>query len=498
VLKNSQLNSLQRALHYCQGYGLFFSQCNTQAQKAPLVTHLKTNVQPSIAELALVPENDVYIDIQIARLASNLSRNSVIFIYDIEKLFYLKERYLLNELSSRHNLYKNLKCSIVFWLPEFLLAEIFDHAADFANNYTGLYNFSSPPPETFSLTHWKNDSFIEQLSFKERQHWVIQLKNLLAESGPENHAARSDLLNRLGLIYNSIGVYHKAIDCYQEDLTLSRQLRDKRNEGNALHSISSVYMTQGNYKRALQYLKKSLRVRQAINDVKGEESTLNTLIEIYSTKGDREKTLQSLEKLLVIKQSANDKQGEASTLNLLATVAIAKDDNKMAQQHMEKSLVILQAIGDKKGESETLNNLATAAHTQGEHELAIQYSEQSLIITRVINNKPSEAVALHNISQIYKMRGDNKMALDYLEQSLEIRLAMNDKKAACRTLFNIGHIHWQNNHLQETISTWQQTYKIAEEIDFSQVLQALESMAKELGGEDLSFWKNPKPLKSLQ
>ena len=490
--KNSQLNNLQRALYYSQDYGLFFAQCNTPIQQDPLVTHLKSNIQSPVLELKLVPENNIYIDIQLAKLASNSTKNSTIFVYDVEKLFYLKERYLLNELNSRHNLYRYLERSIVFWVPEFLLAELFNHAPDFTNDYTALYDFNSLPSKTLNLQYWENDSFIDQLSFEERQHWVIYVKNLLAESGPENHATQSDLLHRLGLIYSSIGAYQKAIDCYKQNLTLSRLLGDKKNEGKLLYNMSSVYQSQGNYRTAIRYLKKSLHIRQSINDVTGEDTTLNTLFQAYSAKDDKEKALQSLEKLLVLKQSTDDKQGEATTLNRLAARTLAEGDNKISLQYLEKSLVILQAIGNRKGEEETLGHLASLVHAQGNHELAIQYSEQSLVITRVINNKLGEAITLHNISQIYKARGNNEMALKYLEQSLEIRLAINDKEGACRTLFNIGHIHWQNKHIQKAAAIWLKSYKIAEQINFSQVLQALESMAKELGGEDLDFWKNPK------
>ncbi|KPA13143.1 hypothetical protein MHK_006650, partial [Candidatus Magnetomorum sp. HK-1] len=85
-------------------------------------------------------------------------------------------------------------------------------------------------------------------------------------------------------------------------------------------------------------------------------------------------------------------------------------------------------------------------------------------------------------------RGDYETALRYLEQSLEIRREIGDRSGMCATLFNMGHIHSQNNDQQKAEMHWVKSYHIAKQIGYAQVLSALENLAQQLGGNDLSFW----------
>jgi len=58
------------------------------------------------------------------------------------------------------------------------------------------------------------------------------------------------------------------------------------------------------------------------------------------------------------------------------------------------------------------------------------------------------------------------------------------------TLFNMGHIHAQNDEIHDAIGLWLQIYGIAKPIHLAQLLDALESLAGQLGQEGgLQFWQ---------
>ncbi len=60
----------------------------------------------------------------------------------------------------------------------------------------------------------------------------------------------------------------------------------------------------------------------------------------------------------------------------------------------------------------------------------------------------------------------------------------------CATLFNMGHIYLQNKQLEEAIEAWVTVYKIAKPMGLAQVLEALESLAGDLGLEGgLDAWE---------
>jgi tetratricopeptide (TPR) repeat protein len=107
--------------------------------------------------------------------------------------------------------------------------------------------------------------------------------------------------------------------------------------------------------------------------------------------------------------------------------------------------------------------------------------QQSLKIQQEIGDKKGVGATLNNLSQIYKARGDYATALDYLQQSLKIQQEIGDKAGLCATLFNIGHIHHQNEASALAMQYWQESYQIAKEIGLSEVLNALQNLAGQLG-----------------
>ncbi|MCP4420640.1 MAG: CHAT domain-containing protein [Chloroflexi bacterium] len=126
----------------------------------------------------------------------------------------------------------------------------------------------------------------------------------------------------------------------------------------------------------------------------------------------------------------------------------------------------------------------------GNYGTALTYLEQSLKISREIGDKSGEGTTLNNMATTAHARGDYETALTYLEQSLKIRREIGDTAGLCVTLFNMGHIHWQNEQQQEAMSAWTTTYTLAKPMGLANVLQALESLAGQLGGEGgLAVWE---------
>ena len=126
----------------------------------------------------------------------------------------------------------------------------------------------------------------------------------------------------------------------------------------------------------------------------------------------------------------------------------------------------------------------------GNYETALGYLKQSLQIMQQIGDKAGEGTTLNNISQIYDAQGDYETALGYLKQSLQIRQQIGDKAGLCATLFNMGHMHWQNKQQDQAMGAWVTVYTIAKSMNLAQALQALASLAPQLGiPEGLAGWE---------
>ncbi|MBT9098825.1 tetratricopeptide repeat protein [Methylovulum psychrotolerans] len=488
-----ELKHLRRALQLCKGFGLYFVSCNTVPLRNELVAALKANLATPIVELPLMPENDIFIDAQMMALLAAASADAIVFIYDLEKLYHLKDRYVIQELNWRREFYGRANHPVVFWMPDFLLTEIFNEAPDFADWRSGLYEFTLSQPEQLSLMQstWESvgENFIEQLSLTEKQRWIVNLENLLAElAGQEASRTKSDLLCRLGMLYGSLGNYEQALGCYQRTLQIQRDIGDKAGEGATLSNIATIAHAKGDYKKALMSLKEALQIDREVGDKESEGLALNNISQIHKVNGDYVSALDYLGQSLKIQQGIGDKRGEGATLNNLATVSHAKGDYDTALRYLIKSLQIRQDIGDKQGEGVTLNNLSQVYQVKGDYETALHYLTQSLQIRQTIGDKQGEGTTLNNISQIYVVKGDYDTALVYLTKALQISQSISNLAGECTVLFNIGYIYLQNDELQYALSTWLKAYHIAKKIGLAEALKNLDELAKQLGHEGLAWW----------
>ena len=491
---------MRRALQRCKGFGLYFARCNAPSLRTELVATLKSALTTPIIELTLQPDNDIFIDVQMAQLLENAPADAIVFIYDIEKLFNLENRDVIQELNWRRGLYGRMAHPVVFWLPEFILVELFNHASDFMDWRSGVYEFSLSQAEQQNLlsSTWQSasENFVEQLSLPEKQRWISQLQNLLAELEGEQSTTKSQLLNRLGQLYDSLGKYDNALTCFQQNLSIQQDIGEKQGEGATLNNLATTAHAKGDYDTALTYLTQSLKISQDIGDKQGEGVTLNNLSQIYKAKGDYDTALTYLTQSLKIQQDIGDKKGEGTTLNNLATTAHAKGDYDTALTYLTQSLKISQDIGDKQGEGVTLNNLSQIYKAKGDYDTALTYLTQSLKIQQDIGDKKGEGTTLNNLATTAHAKGDYDTALTYLTQSLKIQQDIGDRKGESATLFNMGHIHRQNNEQELAMKAWRQSYQIAKQIGATQALAALEKLSQQLGGKGLNFWEQLQPLQN--
>ncbi len=285
------------------------------------------------------------------------------------------------------------------------------------------------------------------------------------------------------------GQLEPALFSLKKALTVSKEIGDRSVEGTILNNISGVCHSRGDYDTALDYLSQSLAIVHETGDRSGEVAIQNNMSQSYDARGDYDTALDYLKKSLALAREIGDRFGEGATLNNISQIFIARGDYEVALEYLNQSLVIVREIGNRSGEGTTLNNISQIYDARGDYEMTLDYLNQSLAIFREIGNRSGEGATLNNISQIYHSRGDYDSALDYLKQSLVIVREIGDRSGFCYTLFNIGHIHMLNKETSEALSAWTTVYGIARKIQLFEVLTHLDSLARKMGQDGLSFWE---------
>ena len=92
--------------------------------------------------------------------------------------------------------------------------------------------------------------------------WEQGLK-LAKKSGDQ--PAVADFLGNLGLVYDALGQYDRALDYLRQALAIHRELKDPRGEAHDLNNQGVVYRHLNQYEQALEHH------RQALNTLPGDQ-----------------------------------------------------------------------------------------------------------------------------------------------------------------------------------------------------------------------------------
>jgi tetratricopeptide (TPR) repeat protein len=195
-------------------------------------------------------------------LASRNSKNIVFFVHNVEKGFPDSLQYLNFK---RETIAEN-HIKVIFWVTEKELTRISRDAPDFFAFRNRVVAFMEVPlkedrrPDVvdFALeTEYKSlDEIKSSIELKEK---------LLAELSGDDEIS-GFLLGSLGVLYDQIGSYKKAIQYLEKALAISQEIGDRRGEGSHLNSLGFAIINENKYKEALACYLLARDIRTQIKD----------------------------------------------------------------------------------------------------------------------------------------------------------------------------------------------------------------------------------------
>jgi tetratricopeptide (TPR) repeat protein len=232
--------------------------------------------------------------------------------------------------------------------------------------------------------------------------------------------SEGDWLSSLGNAYHDLGQLERAIGYYQQALMITREVGDRRAEGADLSNLGLTYRDLGQLERAIEYLQQALVISREIGDLRWEDADLGSLGNAYYELGQVERAVDYHQRALAISRVIGDRRNEGSHLGNLGNAYRDLGQVERAIESYERALAIARGIGDLRGEGNRLGNLGNAYSDLGHLERAVGYYQQALSIAREIGDRSAEGNHLANLGNVYRDLGQVEQARDYLEQALRI------------------------------------------------------------------------------
>ncbi len=225
-----------------------------------------------------------------------------------------------------------------------------------------------------------------------REHIRWREAALAAAPRMKDRRAAAAHLGNLGLAYDDLGDYRRAIEYHEQALAILREIGDRRGEGNALGNLGIAYKNLGDYPRAIEYYQQRLQIAREISDPRGEGSALGNLGNAYGSLGDYRRAIEYHEQALAILREIGDRHSEGKTLGNLGSAYGSLGEYRRAIEYCEPRLEIAREIGDRLGEGNALWNMSLAFDKLGEHPRAIPLAEAALEIYEQIESPNAERV----------------------------------------------------------------------------------------------------------
>ncbi|KAK2849389.1 hypothetical protein Q5P01_009223 [Channa striata] len=229
----------------------------------------------------------------------------------------------------------------------------------------------------------------------------------------------------LSRLYADMLLYGQSIVYYEHCVSVSRELKDKRLEGEYLEILSSLYLslnTERSSRKSLDYTKQSLRISIDLGKREEESETWLQVGRIYYLIQEDELADMYLQAAVKTALRMNDPHFAMSIYEEAGDVYFKGHRNRKASLpfYRDGSLPFARSISDIDSEFRLLNKLTELLMDLGEQEEALQYADLAVQIASKTGVRVNERTAFHRLGSVYYNLQQYEMAENYYLKSLSM------------------------------------------------------------------------------
>ncbi|XP_047441644.1 SH3 domain and tetratricopeptide repeat-containing protein 2 isoform X2 [Mugil cephalus] len=227
----------------------------------------------------------------------------------------------------------------------------------------------------------------------------------------------------LSRLYADMLLYGQSIVYYEHCVSVSRELKDKKLEGEYLEILSSIYLslnTEKSSRKSLDYTKQSLRISIDLGKREEESETWLQVGRIYYLIHEDELADMYLQAAVKTALRMNDHHFAMSIYEEAGDVYFKGVRNRMASLpfYRDGSLPFARSIKDVHSEFRLLSKLTELLMNQGEQEEALQYASLAVEVAGKTGVRVNERTAYHRLATVYYSLQQYEMAENYYLKSL--------------------------------------------------------------------------------
>ncbi|CAH0546514.1 unnamed protein product [Brassicogethes aeneus] len=196
---------------------------------------------------------------------------------------------------------------------------------------------------------------------------------------------------------------HEAVNYYEENLALMRDLGDIAAQGRACGNLGNTFYLLGNFGQAINYHEERLSIARQFGDKAAERRAHSNLGNSHIFIGQFSEAAHHYKRTLALAQELGDEAIEAQACYSLGNTYTLLRDYETAIEYHLRHFLIAQNLSDKVGEGRACWSLGNAHASLGNHEKALSFAKKHLEISKELNDSMGEATAKMNITDLRKI-----------------------------------------------------------------------------------------------
>ena len=306
-------------------------------------------------------------------------------------------------------------------------------------------------------TEWQSKFYLKIAEFLQREDYLKQslfyFDSALAVTKASDEKLRCNILMLKGRAHYDNGDYKTAMDNYIESQRLFEKNKLQTAEyGHLLHFIGSVFKRQNFRDKALNYYEKELALAREIKSKTLEAEALYLAAAMYGELGNLDKELDYELKSLKLYREEGRESSVALILVNLSNNYAARGNLKTAINNCEEALDIYSRIGETDKESFVYRCLGDYYSRMGQHQKAISYLKKSMEIASNVETKQLlyRTEITESMAFAYSNMGDYRSAFNTLLQHRKLNDSLNNQSNA-EYLSNLEK-HYQTEKKEKEIA----------------------------------------------
>jgi len=249
---------------------------------------------------------------------------------------------------------------------------------------------------------------------------LMILHELLPQQQTEEQKRnRAQVMNLIGVAYDTKGMYDSAAYYLYEASRLAEEIRDDSLLISVYTNLGILQFEMNNAEEAIQYHKQALDAGRKINNSKTITHSLNNIGNTYMTLlNDYETAIPYFEQCMEISERT-----DYPTAYKVAGINLAEIYVEMGE--LDKALNELERITEQYGSNIYADhNMGVIYFKKGIYRKAIDTFKE--LLKKPLNTRKFELAILNNLANVYKESGNSDSAVVYLEKSYALHDSLHN------------------------------------------------------------------------